>query len=229
MSAQGIFITGTDTGIGKTLVSAALLAALNRSGSLAVGMKPVASGAQNTDLGWRNADAQLLQAHSSPQPDYNVVNPYVFSEAVAPHIAAAAVGSSILLEPLLAAYARLAERANAVVVEGIGGWAVPLGPSLMQADLVRALGLPVILVVGLKLGCLNHALLSAQRIQADGCRLLGWIGNSLSADMPRQAENVETLRQRLTVPCLGILPHLVDNRHEPFIPALAQTAAMVLS
>ena len=205
MSA-GVFVTGTDTGIGKTVVSAALLAALNRTGSRAVGMKPVASGCRQTTDGCRNEDAQALIAESAGAPDYSLVNPYALAEAVAPHLAARAAGIEIRLDPILAAFAALSTNANCLVVEGVGGWAVPLSPTLMQADLVRALKLPVILVVGLRLGCINHALLSARAIVADGCRLIGWVGNRIDPDMARAEENLATLRELLPAPCLGVLP-----------------------
>jgi dethiobiotin synthetase len=204
----GVFIAGTDTGIGKTVVSAALLAALNRSGRRAVGMKPVASGCARTAAGWRNADAQLLIAHGAGNPDYAAVNPYALPEPVAPHLAAAGAGIEIRLEPVVGAFAALSTNADCVIVEGVGGWAVPFSPTLMQADMVRALDLPVILVVGLRLGCINHALLSAHAVAADGCRLLGWIGNRIDPALARVNENIATLRERLPAPCLGVLPYV---------------------
>lgn len=207
MSA-GVFVAGTDTGIGKTAVSAALLAALNRGGRRAVGMKPVASGCARGPDGLRNDDARLLIAHSAGAPDYAQVNPYALPEAVAPHLAALGAGVEIRLDPIVAGFAALSTSADCVIVEGVGGWAVPLSPVLMQADLVRALRLPVILVIGLRLGCLNHALLSARAIEADGCRLIGWIGNRIDPAMARADDNIATLRDRLAVPCLGLLPHL---------------------
>jgi dethiobiotin synthetase len=204
--SKGVFVTGTDTGIGKTVVSAALLAALNRAGGRAVGMKPVASGCRPTAHGWRNDDALALIAQSAGDVDYPQVNPYAFADAIAPHLAAHAAGVEICLDPILSAFAALSTNADRMVVEGVGGWAVPLSPSLMQADLVRALNLPVILVVGLRLGCVNHALLSARAIAADGCRLIGWIGNRIDPEMQRAEDNLATLRALLPVPCLGVLP-----------------------
>ena len=203
---KGLFVAGTDTGIGKTVVSAALLAALNRAGGRAVGMKPVASGCRQTTDGWRNEDAQALIAQSAGAPDYGLVNPYALAEAVAPHLAARAAGVEIRIDPILAAFVALSTNADCLVVEGVGGWAVPLSPTLMQADLVRALKLPVILVVGLRLGCINHALLSARAIVADGCRLIGWVGNRIDPDMARAEENLATLRELLPAPCIGVLP-----------------------
>ena len=204
---RAVYVTGTDTGVGKSLASAALLAALNAREIGAVGMKPVASGCEPTDAGLRNADAELLLAHSAGNPEYANVNPYAFADPIAPHLAAADAGMEIALPRIETAFAALADRAQFVVVEGVGGWMAPLGPRLMQADLVRALHLPVILVVGLRLGCLNHALLSARAIRADGATLIGWIGSSIDPQMARREDNLTTLRERLDVPCFGVLPH----------------------
>ena len=202
----GVFITGTDTGVGKTLVSATLLAALNAAGCNAVGMKPVASGCSETADGLRNDDAERLIAHSAGSLDYRLVNPYALATPIAPHLAAADAGTQIRLDPIVAGFAALSTNADCVVVEGVGGWAVPLSPTLMQADLVRALQLPVVLVVGLRLGCINHALLSARAIQNDGCTLIGWIGNGIDPAMARLDDNIATLRARLPAPLLGVLP-----------------------
>jgi len=205
--STGVFVTGTDTGIGKTVVSAALLAALNRGGIRAVGMKPIASGCVPTAHGWRNADAEALIAQSAVAPDYALVNPYAMPEAIAPHLAARAGGIEIRLDPILAAFVSLSTIADCIIVEGVGGWAVPLSPTLMQADLVRALRLPAMLVVGLRLGCINQAILSARAIVADGCRLIGWIGNPIDPDMACIEGNLATLHERLPAPCFGVLPH----------------------
>lgn len=208
--ASGVFVAGTDTGIGKTVAAASLLAALNTRGLRAVGMKPVASGCALRAGALRNDDADLLIEHSAGNPRYAQVNPYALPEPVAPHLAARAAGVEIRLEPIVAAYAALRAQTDIVVVEGVGGWAVPLSATLMQCDLVRALELPVILVVGLRLGCLNHALLGARAIEADGCRLRGWIGNRIEPAMARADENLATLRERLAAPCLGVLPFADD-------------------
>ena len=198
------FVTGTDTGAGKTFASVALLHALRAGGASAVGMKPVASGCDPTAQGLRNDDALALQAASDPQPDYTVVNPYALPEPTAPQIAAERAGVRVQLGPMLAAYRTLAGLSPQVVVEGVGGWLAPLADDLEQSDLVKALDLPVILVVGLKLGCLSHARLTARAIQADGCRLHGWIGSGVQALEPRY---VQLVAQALPVPCLGLLPH----------------------
>jgi dethiobiotin synthetase len=204
---RGCFVTGTDTGIGKTHASCAILAALRARGLRATGMKPVASGSRVTPAGLRNEDAEALIAASDPQPSYDECNPFAFEPPVAPHLAALQAGVVITLPPLLQAQARLAARADRVVVEGVGGWAVPFSATLDQADLAKALGLPVVLVVGLRLGCHNHALLSARAIAADGCRLAGWIANRVDPDMALADGNIETLRARIGAPLLGILPH----------------------
>lgn len=200
------YVTGTDTGAGKTFASVALVHALRRGGARAVGMKPVASGCEATAAGLRNEDALALQAASAPRPDYALVNPWALPEPTAPQIAAARAGVVVTLPPIVSAYRALAASADHVVVEGVGGWLAPLADGLEQADLVRALELPVILVVGLRLGCLNHARLTARAIAADGCRLAGWIGSRVDADF--DAVSYRPLLDRaLPVPCLGELPH----------------------
>jgi len=207
----GVFITGTDTGIGKTFVSASLLCALNAMGKRAVGMKPVASGCVMTPRGLRNDDAEMLLDHSDGTPAYESINPFALREPIAPQIAAREEGVEISLGPIADAFAKLSSAADCIVVEGVGGWCAPLSESLMQCDLAKALQLPVILVVGLRLGCLNHAILSARAIQADGCEMMGWIGNGIDVAMQRVRENIETLRERLPAPCLGILPYSKDR------------------
>ena len=204
---RGLFVSGTDTGIGKTTVSCRLLRALASRGVTAIGMKPVASGCTRTDAGLRNDDALELIAASAPMADYNLVNPYAFAEPISPHLAAADEGTTIDIARIVAAFHRLQESADLVVVEGVGGWLAPLGNNLMQSDIVHALDLPVLLVVGLRLGCLNHALLTARAIEADRCRLIGWIGNCIDPDMLRVEDNIETLKQRIQAPLLGIVEH----------------------
>ena len=207
MAPTSFYVTGTDTGIGKTVASTALLHALRARGLRAVGMKPVASGCSNVGPGWRNDDALALLAASAPPPAYADLNPYALPLPLAPELAAHDAGVAIDLTVLTAAYARLQAQAEMVVVEGVGGWAAPLSSTLDQADLVRALGLPVVLVVGLRLGCLNHAILSARAIAADGCRLVGWIGNAIDPGMDRREDNLRILQARLPAPCWGVLPY----------------------
>lgn len=163
-----LFITGTDTEIGKTAASTALLHALRRRGLRAVGMKPVASGSEDLGQGLRNEDALALQAASRPVPDYADLNPYALRQPLAPELAAAEDGVQVELAPIVAAFARLRAQADIVVVEGVGGWLAPVSATLDQLDLVRALQLPVLLVVGMRLGCVNHARLTAQSLQASG-------------------------------------------------------------
>ena len=172
-------------------------------------MKPVASGCELVDGRLRNADALALQSASDPRPDYADLNPYALPLPLAPELAARDAGITIALEPLRDAHARLRAQADVVVVEGVGGWAAPLSSTLDQADLVLALDLPVVLVVGLRLGCLNHAYLTARAIAADGCRLLGWIAMDIDPDMARADDNFALLGQRLPAPCWGRLPHRV--------------------
>jgi len=216
-----MFVTGTDTGAGKTLASCTLLHALRARGLRAVGMKPLASGCDATPDGLRNEDALALQAASDPRPVYEDLNPFALPAPLAPEIAADEAGVSVSLPAILAAHARLAARADAVVVEGVGGWMAPLATDLMQADLVRALELPVVLVVGLRLGCLNHAYLSARAIEADGCRLVGWIGTGVDRHMLRIDENRALLAARLPAPCLGWLPWQASPDPATLAPNLA--------
>lgn len=203
--ALGWYVTGTDTGVGKTWASEALLHRLHAAGLRAVGMKPVASGCVRTDEGWRNEDALRLQAASAPTPTYDAVNPYALPSPTAPSLAAAEVGVRIDLAHLVSSYRSLAAQADAVVVEGVGGWAAPLDRGLEQADLVRALALPVILVVGLRLGCLNHARLTARAVRADGLSLVGWIANRIDPDFRDADAYLALLDEALETPRLGVL------------------------
>jgi len=204
---SGWFVTGTDTGVGKTHVACALVAALADAGRRAVGMKPVASGARRTPAGLRHADAERLLAAGNVAVPYDAVNPYCFEPAVAPHLAAEDAGVKLRLQTVLAAHARLCAAADCTVVEGAGGWRVPLGPRTTMSDLARALGLPVLLVVGLRLGCLNHALLTVEAIRRDGVPFAGWVANACDASMEYRARNIEALAQCLEAPPLAIFPH----------------------
>lgn len=203
---DGVFVAGTDTGVGKTLFSTALLLHLGRSGRKAAACKPVSAGCRREGDQLVNEDAELLAAAAPAGTPLGMVNPVALEPAIAPHIAAAEAG--LVLDPgLLAAYCRAAAAgADCLVVEGAGGWRVPLGPGATLADVARELGLPVVLVVGLRLGCLNHALLSAEAIRADGLPLAGWIANPLTEPMPRIEENIATLAARLPGPLLARLP-----------------------
>jgi len=208
--ARGLFVTGTDTGVGKTLVAAGLMHALRRQGFIIAGMKPVASGSVVTPEGLRNDDAlALIAAASRPWP-YVTVNPYAFEPAIAPHIAAAEAGVSVDLAVLQRAYGELAAASDVVVVEGAGGFLVPLGPGLSFVDIPLRLGLEVVLVVGLRLGCLNHAFLTAEAIAARGLTLAGWVGNQVDPQFARLEENLAALQQALPAPCWGVIPWLPE-------------------
>lgn len=207
----GYFVTGTDTGVGKTVISLGLMQLLQDQGLRVVGMKPVASGCERTSDGLRNTDALRLQHQSSDMPDYAMVNPYAFEPPIAPHIAAAQAGISIDLETLQKNYQSLSENADRVIVEGVGGWQVPLSKKASMTDFARLLELPVILVVGIRLGCLNHALLTARAIAADGLRLAGWVANTLPPVSAAMDENISSLKSMINAPLLGVLPALVDS------------------
>jgi dethiobiotin synthetase len=205
---RSYFVTGTDTGVGKTLVTAALLRRLRESGLTVAGMKPVAAGADAGPEGPANDDALLLQAESSVRHRYADVNPFLFEPAIAPHIAAAEAGIAIDTDRIAAAHALLSESAQVVIAEGAGGFLVPLDAARSFAELPALLGMDVILVVGLRLGCLNHALLTAEAVAARGLALAGWVGNHLDPGYERLAANLETLRARIAAPCLGVVPRL---------------------
>jgi len=204
---QAWFVTGTDTGVGKTFVSCALLHRALREGRSALAMKPVAAGC---DAVGRNEDVEQLIAASSVSAPRADINPYLFAPAIAPHIAAQWAGQRIEAARILAAFDRLRPLADLLLVEGVGGFRVPLDDDYDSADLARDLGLPVILVVGLRLGCLNHALLSAEAIAARGLRLAGWVANRIDPEMAAWEENVAALGARLPAPLLGTLPHLIS-------------------
>lgn len=209
--AVGYFITGTDTGIGKTVVSCALLHRFATSGKRVVGMKPIVAGRENDK--WMDVD--LLRAASSVQITHDQANPYAFIPPVAPHIAAQQAGVSIDLSVIRKASIELQEIADIVIAEGAGGFLVPLDNQHDGADLAQALSFPVILVVGLRLGCLNHALLTAQAIRVSGQSLVGWVANCIEPNMLELDMNIDTLRQRLDCPLLGILPFKteIDSKH----------------
>ncbi|MBK8522945.1 MAG: dethiobiotin synthase [Betaproteobacteria bacterium] len=201
---RAYFITGTDTEIGKTYVACALLHAFRQQGLTAIGMKPVAAG---TDAAGHNEDVEALIAASSITAPRELVNPYCFADPIAPHIAAREAGVTMRAEPVQAALQALGEIAEVVVVEGVGGLVVPLGENFDAADLAEALSAPLILVVGMRLGCLNHALLTAAAIDARGLKLTGWIANRIDPAMNRFEENLATLQAVLKAPLLGVVPH----------------------
>jgi dethiobiotin synthetase len=206
--AQSFFITGTDTECGKSEITLALMHLLQIRGHRVLGMKPVASGAEPTADGLRNDDARRIQQQGSLDISYDVINPYAFEPPIAPHIAARQAGESIRFQPLRDNYQALTEQADFVLVEGVGGWKVPLGPDGDVSDLAVYLELPVILVVGLKLGCINHALLTAEAIVANGSSLAGWVANQVAPGMLETESNLETLREGIDAPCLGFVPFM---------------------
>ncbi len=200
------FITGTDTGVGKTTVACGLLQALAQDGYATQAIKPVAAGCEAHADGLRNADALALMAAMTEPLDYERVNPVALKSAIAPHIAAQQEGVSLRATSLAAHCQSLLPLADVTLIEGAGGWRVPLNDDETLADVARALNAPVILVVGMRLGCLNHALLTAEAIAADGLMLAGWVANTLTADMPAQAGNIATLQARIAAPLLGVVP-----------------------
>lgn len=206
--SRGAFVTGTDTGVGKTLAACALVHALRARGLRVAPMKPVAAGAAEHAGSWANEDTLALVASAGPgAPSPAEVTPVLLREPMAPHVAAAREGIAIRLEPLVEAHGLLAAKADFTVVEGVGGFLVPLGPGLDTRDLAVALALPVVLVVGLRLGCLNHALLTAESVRSAGLRLAGWIANAIDPGMAVPDENVAALAGRLPAPLLGRIPH----------------------
>ena len=198
----GFFVAGTDTGVGKTFFSAALLRRFGALGLRAAGMKPIAAGCERG----RNEDVEALLAASTPGLDRGLVCPYLFEPPIAPHIAAREAGVKIDLAAIEQAFVTLTKSLDVVVVEGVGGFRVPLGERMNAAAIPKRLGLPVILVVGLRLGCLNHALLTQEAIEADGLALAGWVANRIDPAMARAEENVEALEQRLHAPLLADVP-----------------------
>ena len=206
----GYFITGTDTGIGKTVVTLGLMQWLQDRGRLVAGMKPVASGCEDTAAGLRNDDAMRLQALSSMPLDYAEVNPYPFAPPIAPHLAAAAADCRIDLEAIHAGVRQLTVRADRVCVEAIGGWLVPLNGRETVADLAQRLGLGIILVVGIRLGCLNHALLTVRAIESAGLELAGWVANILPPRPEYAEHNINYLKTITNSPLLGVVPMLPE-------------------
>jgi dethiobiotin synthetase len=208
---QGFFITGTDTGVGKTLVTVALTRALVARGLRAAVMKPVAAGIVSTPEGPRNDDALELLAASNVGAPYEDVNPWLLTTPASPHLAARHDGVSIDHERVLAAYRRLSARADLVLVEGAGGWLAPISGIATMADIARNLALPVICVVGLRLGCLNHALLTREAIRSCGLPFAGWVANKLAVEMPLANANIETLTSRFGMAPLAIVPPDVEK------------------
>ena len=223
---RDFFVTGTDTGVGKTLVTAALLRRLRESGVTVAGMKPVAAGVVAGPEGPANPDALLLQAESSVRHPYALVNPWLFEPAIAPHIAAAEAGVVIDTDRIVEALEILRASADVVLAEGAGGFLVPMDSRRSFAELPGLLGMDVLLVVGLRLGCLNHALLTVEAIAARGYRLAGWVGNCIDPAFARRDANIATLTEMIAAPCLGIVPWLPDPGVGEAAAALAGAAGL---
>ncbi len=204
---KSYFVTGTDTGVGKTLITSALLHILAHQGKKVVGMKPIAAGCEPAQAGMRCGDVEMLQAHSNVAAPLNLVNPYSFLPPVAPHIAAAHANVEIDLALIVSRYQALKEMAEVVMVEGVGGFVVPLTVSETTADLAVMLNLPVILVVGMRLGCINHALLTVQAIRQAGLELVVWVANQVEPDMQFVDENIRAIETRIGAPLIGVCPY----------------------
>ncbi len=212
MAKKTFFVTGTDTGVGKTMVSAAILEAARAAGLRTLAMKPIASGCDETPEGLRNEDALALQSAMTESLAYEVINPVSLKPAIAPHVAAAQAGKSVTAQRLIGFCRGLQMRpADLMLIEGAGGWRVPLNNRETYASVPRELGTPVILVVSLKLGCINHALLTAEAIRADGLVVAGWVANRAEAEtMSCEQETLDYLRSHMAAPCLGELPWLAE-------------------
>ena len=199
---QGFFITGTDTNVGKTWATIALIRYFKKLGKVVVGMKPVAAGCE---LNNRNEDALLIQTNASVQVPYDLINPYAYEQPISPHIAG--INNPVEFGKVIECYAALKEMADVVIVEGAGGWYAPLNAQQDISDLAKTLGLPIILVVGIKLGCINHAKLTYQAIKQSGTICVGWIAVCVDADMLNTDENIDTIKHLMPFPLLGVLPH----------------------
>lgn len=206
--ANAYFVTGTDTAVGKTLLAAGLLSAAANRGLTTLGLKPVAAGCVSIDGQWMNDDARELQQLSNINPDYDTVNPVALHDPMAPHIAAMQEGTTLDASKLAEHCRSLLPAADFVVIEGAGGWQVPLNDTQTMADLALSVNCPVILIVGMRLGCINHALLTAAAIKQQGLPLAGWIANHVDPAMAAQEENVVTLQTRLPAPLIGRVPFM---------------------
>jgi dethiobiotin synthetase len=224
MTKKAFFITGTDTNVGKTLVAAGLLVAAKQKGLTTAALKPVAAGCEKTDEGLRNSDALLLQSVMTQTLHYDQINPYALEAAIAPHIAAQQEKRSLSVDRLSGFCRGVLSSANFILVEGAGGWRVPLNARETLADLAKNLELPVIIVVGVRLGCINHALLTFEAVVRDGLAVAGWVANCIDADMPVLQENIDSLKARLPVPCLGVVPFLAEPSPEQVAGYFEQAA-----
>lgn len=205
----GCFVSGTDTGVGKTMAAVTLIRYLAERNLKVVGMKPVAAGCESHNGVWVNEDALKLQQASNINTDYRLINPFAYPDAVSPHIAGKK--QPLNLDTVKQAFEELGNSADCVIVEGAGGWLSPLSENLNNADLARALNLPVCLVVGLRLGCLNHACLSAQAIAQSGLSCAGWLAVSIDPKMQVMEENIDYLKSKFDFPLWGVLPYREDG------------------
>lgn len=231
MKTKTFFVTGTNTDVGKTFVSKALLNVLSSQGMQVSGFKPVASGSEQTENGLRNQDALQLQLASNVALDYNIVNPYTLTEPLSPHMAADIDGVSIEFEPINQALQHHQNAADIVLVEGAGGWRVPIAPKTCFSSWVQSQQMPVILVVGIELGCINHAMLTAQAIESDGLKLAGWVANRINPGTQCAKDIINFLEASLPAPKLGEIPYLMRSKHEKaaqFIDVEALQKALTL-
>ena len=211
---NGFFITGTDTDAGKTEIAAGIVYKLAEKGLTVAGMKPLASGCDETADGLRNSDARKLIAASNIDLPYDLINPYTFKDPIAPHIAAQQSGASIELTKVTECYNQIAQQVDAAVVEGVGGWTVPIDDNHRMDDLAFELGLPVIIVVGIRLGCINHTLLTYEAILAKGLKVAGWVANYISPDDLCLQEQTQSIKDRVDAPLLGEVPYSAAINHE---------------
>lgn len=211
MNTRGVFITGTDTGVGKTVVAAGLVRGLVAQGQRVAVMKPIASGSERTSEGLRNEDALALMAVSNVSAPYGSVNPYCFEPPISPHIAADEAGIRVDLAQIRSSFESLVERSDWIVAEGAGGWLAPIGAATSIRDVAQTLHLPVVMVVGLRLGCINHALLTKLAIESHGAQFAGWVANTIDPAMARRTENLETLIRLIGEPPLAIVPPLTPE------------------
>jgi dethiobiotin synthetase len=225
VSSQSLFVTGTDTGVGKTVVACALARGFAAAGERVAVMKPIASGAEPGPEGLRNADALALMAAANVPLTYREVNPYCFEPAISPPIAAEGAGIEVNIDVIESKFTALRGRSDRVIIEGAGGWLAPINTRQSMGDLARALGVPAVLVVALRLGCLNHAGLTRRAIAADGVPLAGWIANRLGAPMDREAANLATLARLLGMPPLAVVPFAPSDTDTLVLGQAAATLA----
>ncbi len=206
MQLKGFFITGTDTDAGKTEVAAGIIHKIASMQYQVAGMKPIASGCDTTDVGLRNSDALQLIKAANTDISYDLINPYTFKDPIAPHIAAEQNGVEIEMEVILECYEQITKKIDVVVVEGVGGWTVPISKICRMDDLAQALDLPVVIVVGIRLGCINHALLTYEAVKASGLQVAGWVANYVSPKDLCLEEQKQSITDRISAPLLGEIP-----------------------